>query len=120
MLAALHSHCMQLLVQARDGLPPDCGTAAASSSTTRGGASFGDSESLYHQQQQQQAWQLCMAQVQHNLLLVMQLSKHWQDSNVLDGYQMTFEEYMTHKWAGFPVGCTAVKEWSWSSPVKCL
>jgi hypothetical protein len=32
-------------------------------------------------QQQRQAWQLCLAQVQHNLLLVMQLTKHWQHHN---------------------------------------
>jgi hypothetical protein len=100
MLAALQSHCMQLLAQARDGLPPNCCTAS-SSSNTWGGASFSDSGSI--QQQQRQAWQLCMAQVQHNLLLVLQLTKHWQNSNVLDGYQLTFQEYTTHRWAGFAV-----------------
>lgn len=107
LLHSLHSHSMQLLAQARDELLPDCCTA--SSSGIQGGARCSDSGSL--QQQQRQAWQLCVAQVQHNLLLVMQLSKHWQDSNVLGGYQPTFEEYMTHRWAA-KASCCWVHRWS--------
>lgn len=83
LLAALHSHCLQLLAEAQRQLAPaacvlgpQASVAAHCSSRDSGGGS-----SEQQLQQQRQAWQLCLAQVQHNLLLVLQLTKHWQYQN---------------------------------------
>lgn len=124
LLTALHHHCMQLLAQARDLLPPQACTlgqhSSSTSSTTnrsssgsntgQSGSSTEAGSSLHGEQatgavnssssssagvqqqqlalqarevlqQQRDAWQLCLAHVQHNLLLVMQLTKHWQHHN---------------------------------------
>jgi hypothetical protein len=37
-------------------------------------------------QQQRQAWRQCLAQVQHDLLLVLQLTKHWQYHNTIGSF----------------------------------
>jgi hypothetical protein len=76
-LAALHCHCMQLLAQARDQLPPATCSLGHSAGSSR---SSNDSASG-QQQLLLQAWQQCLQQVQHNLLLVLKLTKHWQQLN---------------------------------------
>jgi hypothetical protein len=38
-------------------------------------------------------WQQCVQQVQHNVLLVLQLTKHWQDGNKVSAFQDTYFEY---------------------------
>lgn len=95
LLAALHCHCMQLLAQASDHLPAELcslkGTGIISSSNGSGdgyssgsGSGTGNSSSSIRSggsPSQQAAWQRCIAEVQHNLLLVLQLTKHLQDHN---------------------------------------
>ena len=70
---------MQLLVQAREQLPPEACSIGSSSA----GYSSSSSSSRGQQghQQQHAAWQLVCAQVQYNLLLVLQLTKHWEHHN---------------------------------------
>jgi hypothetical protein len=117
LLASLHCHCTQLLVEARDQLPlhacgvgqrpcsgcrtiagPDndcqCSSKASGSSSdsadatgscSNGSCEVGFQGGLQQQRQQREAWQLCLAQVQRNLLLVMQLTKHWQRGNASGG-----------------------------------
>jgi hypothetical protein len=87
---------MQLLALAQEFLPPAAcafdstattsSSSSSSSSSARCGKDVGGSGHQQQQQQQQQeeaeeAWQLCLAQVQHNLLLVLQVMKHWQYHN---------------------------------------
>jgi hypothetical protein len=91
---------MQLLALAQELLPPDActlgstGSSSSSSSSARHCKDAGGSGHPQQQQQQQQrerqqqeeegaeaAWQLCLAQVQHNLLLALQVMKHWQYHN---------------------------------------
>jgi hypothetical protein len=88
LLRALHCHCMQLMAQARDNLMPAACTAG-SRRAIDGAVSTLDQQ----QQQQRQMWQQCVQQVQHNLLLVLQLTKHWQDGNKVSAYEDTFQEY---------------------------
>jgi hypothetical protein len=119
LLQALHCDCLQLLAQARDELPPETycvgqhsrvsSSISSSSGGAGGGSSGGGSSSSrpisaasrdasaqqQQQQQQQQAWQLCLAQVQHNLLLLLQLSRRWQEQQPLIGFEDTFNLYMT-------------------------
>jgi hypothetical protein len=89
LLAALHCHCMQLLAQARDQLPSQTcalGQAAASNASSGGGCSSS--------QQQQQAWQQRLQQVQHNLVLVLQLTRHWQQDNVFAAFEKLYSKRM--------------------------
>jgi hypothetical protein len=78
---------MQLLAQARDTLTPDACIlgkgAAARSSRSHGSGSdpLAGDDNQQQQQQQQQAWQFCVVQVQHNLLLVLQLLQQWWHDN---------------------------------------
>lgn len=100
MLAALHAHCTQLLVRARDELQPECCTISASNSSGHVLFCGGHDPLLVTRQpspQQQQLWQLCAAQLQHNVLLMLQLARHWQERNVLEGYTDTFEKYVTSR-----------------------
>jgi hypothetical protein len=110
---------MQLLAQARDQLPPEaCGVgqhprisssssissgsggsrggvggASGSSSSRPAAAAAASTDASAQQQQQQQAWQLCLAQVQHNLLLLLQLSRLWQEEQAHFGFEDTFQAY---------------------------
>jgi hypothetical protein len=92
LLTALQSHITQLLSMARELLAPSVCTlgqqsSSSSSSNVGGGSSSSNSSAsaseLNPQQEQQQrrAWELCLAQVQHDLLLVLQLTKHWRHHN---------------------------------------
>lgn len=100
LLAALHSHCMQLLIQARELLPAGvCRLGQGSSSSSCKGLD-GCAGQVHQQpelqpkwQQQQLAWQVCCAQLQRNMLLVLHLIKGWQDWNPRHGYKGLFEEY---------------------------
>lgn len=85
---------MQLLAGVRDALP-----AAA---CVVGNSSRHSTPQQQPQQQQRQAWQLCVAQVQRNLVQMVQLTKHWQHDNTLAAYMDTFLEYQT--------GCVAVEQ----------
>lgn len=90
LLAALHSHCMHLLTQAREQLPAEAclfrQSTSKHSSQDSAAASFGSMQ-LQPDKQQQLAWQLCCSQVQHDLLLVLQLTKHWQHHNQVAGLE---------------------------------
>jgi len=68
---------MQVLSNAREQLPPE--VCMLGNSSTGGGSSAGSSADAAIQQQQQ--WRLCCTQVQHDLLLVLQITKHWQQQN---------------------------------------
>mgnify|MGYP001810463094 CR=1 FL=1 len=84
LLEALHCHCMQLLSQARDQLPAEvCLLGQPGSPGCSSGCSSPKSDP--EQQQQREAWQLCLSQVQHDLLLVLQLTQQWrvQDTHPL-------------------------------------
>jgi hypothetical protein len=71
---------MQLLTEARERLPPEActlqgqhhSTTASSLSSSSSSSSSGGS-----QEQQRQAWQLCVSQVQQDVLLVLQLTQQW-------------------------------------------
>lgn len=79
-MTSLHSHCMQVLSNAREQLPPEV-CMLGNSSSTSGSSGAGSSADAAIQQQQQQQWRLCCTQVQHDLLLVLQITKHWQQQN---------------------------------------
>jgi hypothetical protein len=80
---------MQLLAQARAQLPAQVcllGQPASSQGCSAVGyPSLGNAEQQQQQQQQCEAWQLCLSQVQHDLLLVLQLTQQWraQDTHPL-------------------------------------
>jgi hypothetical protein len=108
LLASLHCHCMQLLAQACDCLPAETCTLGQQPRASSSSSSAGDSSSnrppaaasrdasaqqQQQQQQQQQAWRLCLAQVRHNLLLLLQLSKLWQEQHRQSALQRTFDTY---------------------------
>jgi len=83
---------MHLLTQAREQLPVEACLFRHSipkhSSHDSAAASFGSMKLQPDEQQQQQlAWQLCCTQVQHDLLLVLQLTKHWQHHNQVAGLE---------------------------------
>jgi len=106
LLAALHSHCMHLLIQARELLPAGVcrlGQGSSSRGSYEGldGCAGQMQQPVQQQpelqlrwQQQQLAWQVCCAQLQRNMLLVLHLIRGWQDWNADHGYQGLFEEYM--------------------------
>jgi hypothetical protein len=91
LLASLHSHCLQLLAEAQCQLPAAACVLGqhnhSSGSSVDGGS---DKQQL---QQQRQAWQQCLAQVQRNLMLVLQLTKHWQHHNTIG----SFPEFLRKK-----------------------
>jgi len=93
LLAALHSHCMHLLTQAQEQLPAEAclfrGSTSKHSSQDSAAGSFGGMQLPPGEQQQHQqlAWQLCCAQVQHDLLLVLQLTEHCQHHNQVVGLE---------------------------------
>lgn len=78
LLGALHCHCMQLLAQAREHLPPEaCALQGQHSSSSSSQPSQPQPQQLHDEE----AWRLCLAQIQHNLLLVLQLIRDWQHHN---------------------------------------
>lgn len=72
---------MQLLVQAREQLPPAACTLGTSSPSSSGSCSSRNDDSSSVLAQQRQAWQLTCAHLQHNLLLVISLTKSWDRDN---------------------------------------
>lgn len=94
-LAALHCHCLQLLAQARDLLPPQACTlggqqersrargSCSSSAGSRASSAVPNRQSSHPQLNcQRQAWQAYVSQLQHNLLLVLTLTRQWQQGSV--------------------------------------
>lgn len=76
---------MQLLAQAREQLPPEACPLQGQHTTSSSSSQLSPSPSPQPQPQQQLhdegAWRLCLAQVQHNLLLTLQLIRDWRHHN---------------------------------------
>lgn len=76
LLTAIQCHCMQVLAQAHEQLAP----AACMVGSCRSSSSSSQDAEL---QLQRQAWRQCVSVVQHNVLLVLQLTKQWKQHNAL-------------------------------------